>query len=619
MPRGTKTASKDVAKLLDFKPVPPQDQRQVSSVEAPILGRSNDLSVIAEGDESPERSHPPTTVSSAHATQSGVITEIHFQTDVRDNGQEEPVPEMANLMSPSSANTFHSIALESPDQTHSLHPRSGYSEHSTPHLAPSSPATLPNDPFTLSSMPPVSESNPLLDTVVVPLNDSEPQSNPLKDNVPHFPTLPAPSPLRKSMRLPPETTNNVLPSTTPAPPPLGKRTSWLMKAREAKAMEGGATRPSAFNSVPLRDSCNPDSVPIPTSMKRKSSEMLGNLPHKTGEKKPKLLKTAESDTVPLINVEMERDQERTSDGSIPLPAIASASKPFDNHDIANRHSVVLDDTEEGFIGQFKRTVEGLGSRTCKGTTKPLGGAAAALAEARAAAEARVAERNRANDEVHSPDNATEPPLMQPPRPLQEELNIIGGKQRLHVSDQAKDTQESNEKIVEEIFQIPSVHGSPAEGEQRLSTTPANSPPHKDAGFVKPAGPVFTKQPIATTLAHTKSSAPATHPKEFSFNIPTNTFTLPAPILFDASTRLMSLKSNIRGGLENGERESEAVAASHVADTVEPDELEIHEQDSVDSFDIEDSRMDTAELGVPSTTTSVEVMSRSLTKYVLTSF
>jgi len=346
--------------------------------------------------------------------------------------------------------------------------------------------------------------------------------------------------------------------------------------------------------------------------------MLGNLPQsRTGEKKRKIPKTTQPDTTPLTTVEM--DQERTSDMSIRLPVVGHASKPFESHDVANRHPVSLNEGEEGFIRQFKRTVEGFGARTCKSTAKPLGDAAAALAEARAAAEARVAKRNKVNDEVHNSENATEPSSMQLPQPPQGEPHNIGSRQRLSVSDLAGGTQEPNNNIATEILQVPSVQSHTVEDQPRTSTTPANSPPHRNAGFVKPMGPVFTKQPISTTLAHTKPPAPASHPKEFSFDFPASTLTLPAPMSFDASTRLMSLHSNLRKGLEDGEKAPESIVTSHAPDIVEPDDLSIHEQDSIDSLDLEDSRMDTGELGPPSTATTVKVMLwSSLTKYTLTS-
>ena len=92
-------------------------------------------------------------------------------------------------------------------------------------------------------------------------------------------------------------------------------------------------------------------------------------------------------------------------------------------------------------------------------------------------------------------------------------------------------------------------------------------------------------------------------------------TLPGPLSFDVSTRSMSLHSNLRKGLEDGEKAPESVVTSPAPDIVKPDNLSIHERDSEDS---EDSRMDTGELGPLSPAIPVKVkLWNSLAKYILT--
>ncbi|KIM67532.1 hypothetical protein SCLCIDRAFT_21065 [Scleroderma citrinum Foug A] len=65
---------------------------------------------------------------------------------------------------------------------------------------------------------------------------------------------------------------------------------------------------------------------------------------------------------------------------------------------------------------------------------------------------------------------------------------------------------------------------------------------------------------------------------------------------------MSLHSNLGKGLEDGEKALESVVTSPAPDIVKPDDLSIHERDSLDS---EDSRMDTGELGPLSPATPVK--------------
>ncbi|KAI6008198.1 hypothetical protein F5J12DRAFT_936881 [Pisolithus orientalis] len=70
IPRNTRTVTADPISLLEFQPITSDDRSQNSSLPLPSQGRTNELSVIAEDDESPERSHvhtmPPPTASPGH-------------------------------------------------------------------------------------------------------------------------------------------------------------------------------------------------------------------------------------------------------------------------------------------------------------------------------------------------------------------------------------------------------------------------------------------------------------------------------------------------------------------------------------------------------------------------
>ena len=58
--------------------------------------------------------------------------------------------------------------------------------------------------------------------------------------------------------------------------------------------------------------------------------------------------------------------------------------------------------------------------------------------------------------------------------------------------------------------------------------------------------------------------------------------------------------------------------SSAPNIAEPDNLSIHEQDSIDSLDSEDPRIDTGELGPPSPAIPMKVkLWNSLVKYILT--
>lgn len=86
---------------------------------------------------------------------------------------------------------------------------------------------------------------------------------PRKPNVSQFTGLPAPSPLRKSLRAPGDAG---LPTGSTVLPAMGKRssTSWLLRARETRALETTSKRTSTLG---------PGVITFATN-KRKSSEML---------------------------------------------------------------------------------------------------------------------------------------------------------------------------------------------------------------------------------------------------------------------------------------------------------------------------------------------------------
>ncbi|KAJ7900334.1 hypothetical protein B0H14DRAFT_1560997 [Mycena olivaceomarginata] len=199
-----------------------------------------------------------------------------------------------------------------------------------------------------------------------------------KASVSSFPSLPAPLPFRKSIRVPsdPSTAHGNLGAATPGGALAGKRTSWLMRAREVKALEITVKKPNPLPSLaPGTSSGN----------KRKSGDMFA-VPGATGleeeERKPKVAKTVESDAAPL--------RSKTPD-SAKLKPDQDVEPPREQPQ----------EEQEGLLVQLKRTVDDLGSRFGKSMGKSLGGAAAAnaLAEARAAAEARLAERQHKKEEA----------------------------------------------------------------------------------------------------------------------------------------------------------------------------------------------------------------------------
>ncbi|KAG1783946.1 hypothetical protein EV702DRAFT_1056471 [Suillus placidus] len=455
--------------------------------------------------------------------------------------EDDLAPEVEDTMV-SPLDTLHSVPLNSPKHTRAREARTGNHTQPLPQIpAANSPITHVRDALT-APLPilPASSSAPALTTMVVPLNDSPSRILAHKSSALQFPTLRAPSPLRKSMRVvvEPSTGAGILASAAPAPAQpsaLGKRTSWLMKAREVKAMEGiihnktsilgpgaGTTGPSGNTVAPL---------------KRKSGDMFAAAPLASDEtdegRRAKVAKASKSDSA-----QNSKDPPLNQGTAMPtqVPSILAPTRAVH---LPEEHWEPLNDKEEeaSFIGVFKRTVEGLGARAGKSMGKSLGGgaAAAALAEARAAAEARVAERNKINEEQVTESEDSSAPDAEGLQPATEDVHSRESERRLSVSDMVS----TNESPV-------ALRSSSAANES-VSTTPPNSPPPtrtSDSSFVPPPGPVFNRQPPPVFMPPiTKQIAPLA--KEFSFNLPTTTFTLPPPVSLGLPARLTSSPSSSR--------------------------------------------------------------------------
>ena len=556
-----------------------------SSTLFPASERGTALSVIAEGDESPERSNaniislstitsdqgesPETAPRFRHEAEEYPVTEGNPDIiPINHESQGDPSADMRYVV-PSPVTACHSIPLGSPREVQSSEARTGNHTEPLPSQAVIiSPSNHGRDAFT-APLPVVSVSNsiPIPHTISVPLNDSSPRMLAHKSGTAVFPTLPAPSPLRKSMRVTQEApTCSAFVTTAPAPAPLGKRTSWLMKAREAKAMEGTSSLPGT--SVTAISAALPR---VSTAVKRKSAEMIGALPPgpdwDKDQRRPKLAKSIEVGIVPLLSKETGKNNQRDfppiQSEPVALSSIAAAM-PVDHSEL---HAVNVDEqtaysnpAEEGFIDLFKRTVEGLGARAGKSMGKSLGGAAvAALAEARAAAEAKVAERNKGDSESSDSEAPRDDGLVdresletqaQSDRfPFVPAPQAGGAERRLSLSDLAPDIVQPNQpELGTKTARTKLVGTRIINGDESISTTPLDLPPFKgSSGFVKPAGPVFNKPPpppVFMPPTSKQSSIVSGHPKEFSFNIPSGQLTLPVAMSLGIPARLPSVTDGI---------------------------------------------------------------------------
>ena len=534
-----------------------------SSTHLPALERGTQLSVIVEGDESPERSHvnilPLSTIASDPGGLLDAVPQLlceaeEYPTNSRTisidhKSQTDPSPDERHPVS-SPINSHHSIQLNSPHEVLSSRAGTGnYTEPLPSQVAIDSPRNCERNAFT-APLPvvPVSNPFPMPRTISVPLNDSSPKVLAHKNGTAGFPMLPAPSPLRKSMRVTQEAlAGAAIPTSVPALVPLGKRTSWLMKAREAKAMEGTNSLPGTSATV-----TSGTLTRVPTAIKRKSGEMLGALPAGSDcdkeQRKPKVAKSTEGSLTPLISMETGKTSQHdfpsvpSEPAALPCVLTTVPVDGLESHAMDVDEQIThLDFAEEGFIDLFKRTVEGLGARAGKSMGKSLGGAAAvaALVEARAAAEAKVAERNKVNSDSSDSEVLPNsgPPDQEPPETRLHPDNRFsyapapqteGDKRELSLSDLVPGTVQKNEPgLSMKTEQALDVGVRVNSCDESVSTTPPDSPPMRgNLRFVKPTGPVFNKPPPPPVFMPPVSKQPSIalgNP-----NFPSSQFTLPVP-------------------------------------------------------------------------------------------
>jgi len=440
----------------------------------------NDLSVIAEDEEPSERNSYSTSKRQDGLFKSPLVVPQVVEKCKTSAGQlspqhgsdKSPENKMASM---SSMDTFHSIPLDSPGE------RIQQTE--------TSPQTIEASPIEDHDELPKARALQSLngkDHVMTDIQEVVETSQKLMDkpNVASFPTLPEPIPLRKSMKPPRDPSMNavLLGVATPGAPVDGKRSSWLMKAREAKALEGlnKKSHPPGMGSGVGSSSSLP-----PQGTKRKSDPFsLPQVGIRDDERPLKVAKTMEGETV---SYDSKDHSSMSTPGLVNLVATSgmeSQSQP----------PAIVETLQEGVLDRLKKTVEGLGVRVGKTMGKSVGSdTATVLAEARAAAKAKVAERDRKEEEFTMA-------LAAPETVEQEMIPRQENEKRLSISDlfPVEGRVKEKHKVPEKPFQFMPDIGSAAvhttTSRTSTSTTPPVSPPLQSHSFTIPSGPVFNKPP-----------------------------------------------------------------------------------------------------------------------------
>ena len=486
-----------------------------TTLAPPITVDHNDLSIIAEDEEPSERSRASTSGRIEELTVP-VVAQTPEVSNVKPREPSLPREqdqENNGATTSSSIGSLHSIPLLSPSLAAPKDEENvGHSEnaHTVEQEVPAEKATEQIVPENMAQSS-AKESNNAQDFNMEEVQDDFTTTD-RKSHDKHvglsFPTLPDPTIIRKPSGH--SLTATMMGAATPGAG-VGKRTSWLMTARAVKAMEGVPKKSQVY--------INPAPTPASSSQgtKRKSDDFFSlMLPREDDEERQtKVAKTTEGESAPRQSKEQLKVQDQ--------PVIES--KPMQEEETPHPS-----ESGAGVLDLLKKTVEGLGFRTTKAGGKSLeGDSATVLAEARRAAEARVAERDRKEEEMTMAMGL--PSIDTNPRVAQE-------LKELRTSDKQNDEQidfndlfpsagkvKEKHKVPEKPFQfkpiLPESNSQSKETVARgsVSTTPANSPPPKNANVASVPPPVFNKQPPVFV-----APAPSLVKPDTSFTKPT--FILP---------------------------------------------------------------------------------------------
>ena len=342
------------------------------------------------------------------------------------------------------------------------------------------PQPLPSPPSAVSMFVDVS----------VPLKEDDTSVSSIARNpsLSQFPSLAAPSPFRKSIRNPRESSLEPSLTTTPGTGLTGNHTSWLAKVREAKAMEVTNKRASVAPSGLVAPSLG---------LKRKSGEIPCSLPSDgddSEERRAKILKTGADITRAAARIEPRPP------GALSHQLLATnVPEEGSADDVTTLHT----DSETDMMAPLKKAIESLRARTGKSlagnlteinaqepSPVDLGVAVSkvvddALLHPRtlrlslsAPVPVHAAAVGTAITRTSTPPRSPQPVVKPTIAPL-----LHDGGRRLSVSD-----------LVPKHDRINATSRT-SSNEMSISTTPPDSPPAtKKTAFFVPGGPVFNKPP-----------------------------------------------------------------------------------------------------------------------------
>jgi hypothetical protein len=318
----------------------------------------------------------------------------------------------------------------------------------------------------------------------VPLKEEDASTSSIgrKSSLSQFPSLAAPSPLRKSLRNPRGSSVEPSLTATPGTGLTGNHTSWLAKVREAKALEVTSKRSSV---APARV------VTPPGSLKRKSGQFPGSLSDDgddSEERKAKVPKTS-ADIFEVAH-HLEPRPPVALAPEVPAADVRAAKS-------ADDVTTMQMDLDTDMMAPLKKAIETLRARTGKSLAGNL---------------AEINGQESSPDDLEVVNDALPQlhplrPSLSAPAPIHKVASVEA---IIRTSTPPKSSQANQESTIvppprEESKRLSVSDLVPKQDMSRashtsshktsISTTPPDSPPvAKKTAFFVPGGPVFNKPP-----------------------------------------------------------------------------------------------------------------------------
>jgi hypothetical protein len=382
---------------------------------------------------------------------------------------------------------------------------------SPPQIPPSHSVVIEKIEVAPQPLPSVPSASSMFVDMSVPLKEEDTSASggvARNSSLSQFPSLAAPSPLRKSLRNPREPSLEPNPTATPGAGLTGNYTSWLAKVREAKAIEVTNKRASVA----------PMFATPSAGLKRKSDQVPDSLPEDGDdgeERKAKVPKTSAD----IFEASHHLEQQ-------PPVALAPQVPATDVRAAKSADDIMGSETD--MMAPLKKAIETLRARTGKSL---VGNPMEINGQEPSPVDLEVATSKVIDDALPQPHTLR--PSFSAPIPIHKaaaaakDIILTSTPPRASKANQVSEPiiippprEESRRLSVSDL--LPKQDGSNASRtsshEISISTTPPDSPPAtKKTAFFVPGGPVFNKPP--PVFVPPPATKPEPSPADCVSNVP----------------------------------------------------------------------------------------------------